>query len=232
MHCVSRAPGRRECPRHWWPRCGRALGVPVVVRYTSTETSLGTGTRPEDADDVVATTVGRPVAGVSLRLTDEDGADVAPGTVGRVRLRSGAAMRGYWADAAGRDPRDVIDAEATAAVVDELGYVVTGDYGVLREDGNLRLAGRVNEMYIRGGYNVYPAEVEEVLAGHRGLQRVAVVGAPDPVLGRWEWRSSSPDRARAPSPGWPNCAACAPAASPTTRRPTRWWCSSPCPSRP
>jgi acyl-CoA synthetase (AMP-forming)/AMP-acid ligase II len=161
----------------------RRLGVPVVVRYTSTETSLGTGTRPDDPDEVVATTVGRPVAGVSLRLTDDAGNDVAPGTVGRVRLRSGATMRGYWADAVGRDPAAAVDEGATADVVDSQGFVITGDYGVLRADGNLALAGRDNEMYIRGGYNVYPAEVEEVLASHPAVERVAVVGTPDPVLG-------------------------------------------------
>jgi acyl-CoA synthetase (AMP-forming)/AMP-acid ligase II len=161
----------------------RRLGVPVVVRYTSTETSLGTGTRLDDPDEVVATTVGRPVAGVTLRLTDDDGAEVAPGAIGRVRLRSGASMRGYWADAAGR-PRDaVVDRSATATVVDDFGFVITGDYGLLGEDGNLRLVGRDNEMYIRGGYNVYPAEVEEVLGAHPRVQRVAVVGTPDPVLG-------------------------------------------------
>lgn len=166
------------------------LGVPVVVRYTSTETSLGTGTRPDDPDEVVATTVGRPVPGVELRITDEDGADVAPGEVGRVRLRSAAAMRGYWADrsmpthgTAGGAPGGVIDAEATAAVRTPDGWIVTGDYGWLTEEGNLRLAGRANEMYIRGGYNVFPAEVEDVLAGHPAIDRAAVVGTPDPVLG-------------------------------------------------
>jgi acyl-CoA synthetase (AMP-forming)/AMP-acid ligase II len=161
----------------------RRLGAPVVVRYTSTETSLGTGTRPDDPDEVVATTVGRPVAGVELRLTDDDGEDVAAGTVGRVRLRSPAAMRGYWADAVGRGRGAVVDERASAGVIDDRGYVVTGDYGVRRDDGNLQLVGRDNEMYIRGGYNVYPAEVEEVLVGHPAVHRAAVVGTPDPVLG-------------------------------------------------
>ena len=73
----------------------RRLGCPVVVRYTSTETSLGTGTRPDDPDDVVATTVDGRCPGVELALVDETAGPVASGDVGRVRLRSGAVMRGY-----------------------------------------------------------------------------------------------------------------------------------------
>jgi acyl-CoA synthetase (AMP-forming)/AMP-acid ligase II len=156
------------------------LGCPVVVRYTSTESSLGTGTRPEDDDEVVATTVGRPVPGVELEVLDDDGGPLSPGEVGRVRLRSGAVMRGYVGDLASGV---VLDAEATAAVLDAEGWITTGDLGAMGADGNLRLVGRVSEMYIRGGYNVYPAEVEAVLGQAPGVAQVAVVGAPDPVLG-------------------------------------------------
>ena len=81
------------------------LGCPVVVRYTSTESSLGTGTRPEDDDEVVATTVGRPVPGVELEIVGDDGEPRwRHGEVGRVRLRSAAVLRGYVGDlAVGRD---------------------------------------------------------------------------------------------------------------------------------
>jgi len=156
------------------------LGCPVVVRYTSTESSLGTGTRPEDSDYVVATTVGRPVPGVELEVVDDDGTPVATGEVGRVRLRSPAVLRGYVGDLAAGT---LLDPVATAAVLDSEGWVTTGDLGSVGEDGNLRLAGRVSEMYIRGGYNVYPAEVEAVLGELPGIAQVAVVGAPDAVLG-------------------------------------------------
>jgi acyl-CoA synthetase (AMP-forming)/AMP-acid ligase II len=155
------------------------LGCPVVVRYTSTETSLGTGTRPGDPDDVVATTVGRPVPGVEMAVVDDRGQVTAAGEVGRVRLRSGAVMRGYL----GNQGADFIDATATAEVLDDAGWITTGDLGWVGDDGNLRLVGRVAEMYIRGGYNVYPAEVEAVLGAHPGVREVAVVGLPDPVLG-------------------------------------------------
>jgi len=159
--------------------------VPIVVRYTSTEASLGTGTDLSSSDEEVATTVGRPVPGVEMRIVDDDGCEVAAGEVGRVLLRSGATMQGYWG---GRSPGDratdhLIDAEATAAVLAPDGWLTTGDFGRRDNSGNLQLSGRAHERYIRGGYNVYPSEVEEVLSSHPSVARVAVVGAPDPVLG-------------------------------------------------
>jgi acyl-CoA synthetase (AMP-forming)/AMP-acid ligase II len=81
-------------------------------------------------------------------------------------------MRGYW-----RDP------ERTAEVLDTDGWLTTGDLGFLDAHGYLTLVGRRSEMYIRGGYNVYPAEVEKVLSEHAGVAQAAVLGAPDPVLG-------------------------------------------------
>ncbi len=89
-------------------------------------------------------------------------------------------LRGYVGDLASGT---LLDPVATAAVLDAEGWVTTGDLGRVGDDGNLRLAGRVSEMYIRGGYNVYPAEVEAVLGELPGVVQVAVVGAPDPVLG-------------------------------------------------
>jgi acyl-CoA synthetase (AMP-forming)/AMP-acid ligase II len=161
------------------------LGVPVVVRYTSTESSLGTGTTLASTDEEVATTVGRPVPGVEIRIVDDGGLEVETGTVGRIHLRSGATMRGYWGSGPGRGraAADLIDAEATAAVLSADGWVTTGDFGLIADGGNLRLSGRAHERYIRGGYNVYPAEVEEVLAAHPLIARAAVVGVPDDVLG-------------------------------------------------
>jgi len=89
-------------------------------------------------------------------------------------------MRGYIGNLGSGE---IIDATATAEVRDAAGWITTGDLGWVGSDGNLRLVGRVAEMYIRGGYNVYPAEVEAVLGGHRGVGEVAVVGVDDPVLG-------------------------------------------------
>ena len=81
-------------------------------------------------------------------------------------------MRGYW-----QDP------ERTAEVIGPDGWLTTGDLGFLDERGYLTLVGRRSEMYIRGGYNVYPAEVERVLSEHPSVAQVAVLGVPDPVLG-------------------------------------------------
>jgi acyl-CoA synthetase (AMP-forming)/AMP-acid ligase II len=163
------------------------LGVPVVVRYTSTEASLGTGTTLDSTDEEVATTVGRPVPGVELAVVDDDGRVVPDGEVGRVLLRSAAVMRGYWGPGPGpgrgHSAAELIDAVATAEVLSSDGWLTTGDFGLRTESGNLQLAGRAHERYIRGGYNVYPAEVEEVLATHSSVARVAVIGVADDVLG-------------------------------------------------
>ena len=162
-----------------------AFGVPVVVRYTSTESSLGTGTTLSSSDEEVATTVGRPVPGVELRIVGDDALPVPDGTVGRVQLRSAAAMAGYWGTGRGRGRSvdDLVDAVATAAVLAPDGWLTTGDFGSIGLSGNLVLSGRAHERYIRGGYNIYPAEVEEVLATHPTVARAAVVGTPDAVLG-------------------------------------------------
>ncbi len=163
----------------------RRFGVPVVVRYTSTESSLGTGTTLTSSDEEVATTVGRPVAGVELAIVDDDGEPVPAGSVGRVLLRSAAVMRGYWGrgPGRGRSVAELVDAAATAAVLAPDGWLTTGDFGRLTPEGNLQLSGRAHERYIRGGYNVYPAEVEEALSSHPAIARAAVVGVADDVLG-------------------------------------------------
>jgi acyl-CoA synthetase (AMP-forming)/AMP-acid ligase II len=148
------------------------LGVPVVIGYTSTEAAITTGTVPGDSPDVISRTVGRARENVELEVVDEGGRPVADGDVGRVRCRSRAVMRGYW-----HDP------ERTAEVLDADGWLTTGDLGFLDERGYLTLVGRRSEMYIRGGYNVYPAEVEKVLSVHADVAQAAVLGAPDPVLG-------------------------------------------------
>jgi acyl-CoA synthetase (AMP-forming)/AMP-acid ligase II len=143
------------------------LGVPVMNRYTSTEAGIGTGTRLGDDPETVTTTVGRPGPGVELVIDapDERG-------IGEILFRSPAMMRGYWHD----------DAQ-TAATIDTAGFLHTGDLGRIGNDGNLRIVGRRKEMYIRGGYNVYPVEIENVLTTMTGIRAAAVVGVPDPVLG-------------------------------------------------
>jgi len=152
------------------------LRVRVSVRYSSTEVAIATASLPDDPPEILATTVGRPTPGVDLRVVDDANRPLSPDTPGEVVVRSPAVMRGYW-----RDP------DATAAVVDAEGWIHTGDVGVLDAAGYLRLRGRRSEMFIRGGYNVYPAEIEDLLARHPKVARAAVLGVPDPVFGEVGW---------------------------------------------
>jgi acyl-CoA synthetase (AMP-forming)/AMP-acid ligase II len=165
--------GAAAIPPELVRRMRETLGCPVLTRYTSTEAGVTTSTRIGDSDEVVATTVGRPAPDVELRIADpSSGHAVADGEVGEVWSRSPAMMLGYW-----QDP------ELTATVIDADGWLHTGDLGFIGDDANLRIVGRLKEMYIRGGYNVYPAEVEGVLTEHPLIGRVSVVGAPDAMLG-------------------------------------------------
>jgi len=166
------ASGAAAAPPELIRRMRESLGVPVLNGYSQTEAGVISGTVIGDPDEVVATTVGRPRAEVDLRIVDEAGRPLPAGEVGEVVCRSPAMMRGYW-----RDP------DLTATAIDPDGWLHTGDLGRLRPDGNLVLSGRLKEMYIRGGYNVYPTEVEAVLTEHPAIARAAVIGGPDPVLG-------------------------------------------------
>jgi acyl-CoA synthetase (AMP-forming)/AMP-acid ligase II len=146
------------------------LGCPVVVRYASTESCVATGTRLDDTVEVICTTVGRPNGDVELKLVTDDGRPVTahgPDAIGTVCMRSRANMRGYWHDQ-----------ERTAEAIDADGWLHTGDLGWIGDDGNLRLAGRSTEMYIRGGNNVYPIEVENCLGNLSTVTATAVLGAP------------------------------------------------------
>ena len=153
-------------------RVTATIGCPLVVRYAMTESPSITGTEPDDDPAVQAGTVGRPQRGVEIEIVDRHGAAVSPGDVGRVRVRGTCVMRGYWADP-----------ELTASALGDDGWLTTSDLGRLDGEGNLVLVGRATDMYIRGGYNVYPLEVENLLVEHPGVDRVAVVGSPAPVLG-------------------------------------------------
>jgi acyl-CoA synthetase (AMP-forming)/AMP-acid ligase II len=148
------------------------FGAALATRYSCTEAGIGLGTAFDDPDEDAIVSVGRPHAAVDLAVLDEDDAPVEPGEIGRVCLRSPAVMAGYWRDE-----------EATRAAFTASGHVRTGDLGWVDDRGRLRLVGRSKEMYVRGGYNVYPVEVEAVLSTHPQLRAVAVVPRPDPVMG-------------------------------------------------
>jgi len=141
----------------------------VLTAYGLTEaTGFGTMCRADDDAVTVATTCGRPIADFELRI---DGAD-GHSDEGEVLLRGPNVMLGY-----------LDDPEATAAAVDSDGWLHTGDVGRLDTAGNLRITDRLKDMYICGGFNVYPAEVEQVLARLDGVADSAVIGVPDDRLG-------------------------------------------------
>lgn len=150
----------------------RITGCPMIVRYAMTESPSITGTRFNDAPEVLFRTVGRPQEGIELQVFDPDGRPLGRGEVGRIRLRSSVMMRGYW-----NDP------EATARAITPDGWLISDDMGRLDDDGNVILLGRVSDVYIRGGYKVYPLEVENVLKEYPAVLQVAIVGKKAPVIG-------------------------------------------------
>ena len=145
----------------------------VVTGYGMTET---TGTismcRHDDPPEVIAGTVGRPIPGVEVRVVDDRGEDQPPGTPGEFWVRGFNLMRGYFDDPA-----------ATAAAMTPDGWLRTGDVGFVDGSGNLHITDRKKDMFIVGGFNAYPAEIEAALLGHPGVAQVAVVGIPDDRLG-------------------------------------------------
>ena len=143
----------------------------VLTAYGLTEANgMGTMCRTDDDAVTVATTCGRPFADFELRIAQTGDDSVQES--GEVLLRGPNVMLGYLADP-----------EATAAAIDADGWLHTGDIGVVDEAGNLRITDRLKDMYICGGFNVYPAEIEQVLARMQGVADAAVIGVPDERLG-------------------------------------------------
>jgi HIP---CoA ligase len=145
----------------------------VVIAYGLTE-SCGTvtvGDRRADAQ-TIATTVGRAIAGTEVVVADERGRPRPAGESGEVLVRGYNVMRGYFDDPV-----------ATAAAIDADGWLHTGDVGMLSADGLLRITDRIKDVFIVGGFNVYPAEVEQLIARHPAVSEAAVIGVPDERLG-------------------------------------------------
>ena len=147
-----------------------AFGCSVLEGYGLSETSpVASFNHPDRARK--AGSIGTPIEGVEMRVVDPEGNEVAPGEVGEIAIRGHNVMKGYW-----RRP------EATAAAIPD-GWFRTGDLGRVDEDGYFFIVDRKKDMIIRGGYNVYPREIEEVLYEHPDVAEAAVVGLPDPLLG-------------------------------------------------
>jgi fatty-acyl-CoA synthase len=155
-------------------RVEATLGVPFSIVYGQTESSCTvTFTRAGDTPDERAETVGRPLPHTEVTILDPaTGAPLPAGEIGEICTRGYLVMSGYLDDPA-----------ATATAIDAGGWLHTGDLGSLDAHGCCRIAGRLKEMIIRGGENVYPREIEAVLAGHPGVAGAAVVGVPDVFWG-------------------------------------------------
>jgi acyl-CoA synthetase (AMP-forming)/AMP-acid ligase II len=144
----------------------------ILTAYALTEaTAVATLSRRGDPDEVIATTSGRALDDIEVRVAST-GHALPPGEVGEIHVRGYNVMKGYLDDPA-----------ATAEAIDQDGWLRTGDIGALDEKGYLSISGRLKDMLIVGGFNVYPAEVENVLASHPGVAEAAVIGIPDRRMG-------------------------------------------------
>ena len=145
----------------------------VLTAYGLTEaTGTVTMCRRGDSAEVISATSGRVIPDVELRIIDADGEEVATGESGEIVVRGYNVMSGYFNDA-----------DATAAAIDGDGWLHTGDVGFVDSAGNLAVTDRLKDMYVSGGFNVYPAEVEAVLRRHPAVGQVAVIGIPDRRMG-------------------------------------------------
>jgi len=145
----------------------------VITAYGITETTgVVTMCRPGDDLALVAETSGRAVAGVEVRIADDHGTAVPNGQAGEILVRGYNLMAGY-----------LDDPDATRAAIDTDGWFHSGDVGWVDDAGNLRITDRLGDIFIVGGFNAYPAEIEGVLARHPAIAHVAVIGEPDERLG-------------------------------------------------
>jgi acyl-CoA synthetase (AMP-forming)/AMP-acid ligase II len=145
----------------------------IVTGYGLTEaTGIATMCRHDDDPETIATTAGRAIPDVEVLVVDDDGKKVGAGRPGEVVVRGYNVMAGYFGDEA-----------ATAATVDGDGWLHTGDVGVMDERGNLRITDRTKDMFVVGGFNAYPAEIENMMMEHPAVSQVAVIGVPDHRMG-------------------------------------------------
>jgi len=162
------------CPIEVMKRCVAEMNLAeITIAYGMTETSpVSFQTAADDPLEKRVSTVGRVQPHLEVKVIDAEGRTVAPGEQGELCTRGYSVMQGYWNDA-----------ERTAEAIDAEGWMHTGDLGVLDEEGYCNITGRVKDMLIRGGENVYPREVEEFLFRHPAVQDVQVFGVPDPKFG-------------------------------------------------
>jgi acyl-CoA synthetase (AMP-forming)/AMP-acid ligase II len=162
----------------------------VLTAYGLTETTgMVSMCRAEDDAETIATTSGRAIPEVEVRCVDGDGKEVARGEPGEVVVRGYNVMRGYFRDEA-----------ATRETVDADGWLHTGDIAVMDERGYLRITDRIKDMFIMGGFNCYPAEIENLMFGSGEFAQVAVIGVPDERMGEVAMAFVVPAPGRSPTP--------------------------------
>jgi acyl-CoA synthetase (AMP-forming)/AMP-acid ligase II len=145
----------------------------VVTAYGLTETcGIVSVCRPDDPPETISASSGRAIPGVEVRVVDDDGTELPRGEPGEIVVRGYNVMQGYF-----EDP------ERTAETIDADGWLHTGDIGTMDADGYVAITDRKKDMFIVGGFNAYPAEIENLLLGHPDLAQVAVVGVPDERMG-------------------------------------------------
>lgn len=164
--------GGSLCPPELIRALKERLGCGVFNGLGITEAGFVSTTKPDDPEDVQARTVGRPAQGVEVKIVDDERHEVPVGQAGEIACRSPMLMEGYY-----KRP------EETAAVLDEEGWYYTGDVGSLDEEGYLSIFDRKKDMIIRGGENIYPAEIENYLVTHPMIKMAAVIGVPSEVGG-------------------------------------------------
>lgn len=162
------------CPIELMRKVEEKMYLHVTSVYGLTESSPGMSqTRIDDPDEVRYTTVGRDYEFVEVKVLDpETNKEVPVGVQGEMCCKGFNVMKGYY-----KNP------EATAEVIDENGYLHSGDLGVMDENGNYRITGRIKDMIIRGGENIYPREIEEFLYHLPGVRDVQVAGVPSKKYG-------------------------------------------------
>jgi len=169
------------CPPELVRELHERLGCHLENMYGTTESMMISWTGAEDAWERAAATVGKPVPGAQVRIVDEQRRPLPIGERGEIAVKTLQMMLGYY-----NAP------ELTAQVLDAEGWFYTGDIGYIENDGYLRLVDRKSDLIIRGGQNVYPAEVENHLLSHSAIRRAAVLGVPQALTGESIWAYIEP----------------------------------------
>lgn len=169
--------GAMPCPPELGHQIQERYHCALHIGFGSTEMAGGIAISSiADSNEQQATTVGQPLPGMQVKIVDDSGNELPTGEVGELRCRGDSIMQGYY-----HHP------DATSQVIDKHGWYSTGDLARFDEKGYLQIVGRKKDMIIRGGQNIYPAEIEAYLAGHPDIQEAAVVGLPAGVGGEQAW---------------------------------------------